>query len=85
MKLWDSHLVRCEKEKTEKKETEVRDLTFLDVFAGWAGLAHAFAALGYKSRAFDRQKIEAQDFCTPSGFARLIFFALRVKKDGALI
>jgi len=64
-RLWDEH-------------GHSRDLTFLDVFAGWAGLARSFKAIGFSAKAFDRHMNMSHDFCTRIGYAHLIFFALRV-------
>ena len=63
--LWDAH-------------GHVRDLTFVDVFAGWAGLATEFVAQGFPAKAFDRQKVIQHDFTSAKGLAVAIFLALRV-------
>jgi hypothetical protein len=66
------------------KHNYERDLAVVDLFAGWAGIAYVFVALGFRARAFDRNKCSDQDFCTKAGYAVAIFFVLRLKEGGLL-
>ena len=41
-------------EQLLKAHGSVRDLSMVDLFAGWGGLCRAFRGAGFKSRAYDR-------------------------------
>ena len=60
----------------------VRDLDFLEVFAGMGNMTKAFIAMGMMAEQFEKVHGQGQDLTTVDGLCAVIILVLRVKEGG---